>query len=91
MSDLWNRMRFTRDHRWAPDHMSAYLDGELAVSLSTRIERHVDECPECHQLLASLRRMVNALHHLPAPPGAVDVSQIAASVRLRLQEPTRPD
>jgi anti-sigma factor RsiW len=67
--------------------MSAYLDGELASSRRTRMERHVKVCPECRRLLASLRRMLGALHGLPPPAGGADALQIAASVRLRLREP----
>jgi anti-sigma factor RsiW len=66
--------------------MSAYLDGELPSSRRARMERHTKECRECHRLLASLRRMLGALHRVPPPAGA-DAAQVAASVRLRLQEP----
>jgi anti-sigma factor RsiW len=67
--------------------MSAYVDGELASSRRTRLERHAKECPECRRLLASLRKMLGALSSLPPPAGEVDALQIAASVRLRLPEP----
>ena len=84
MSELLDRERFRRDHRWAPDRMSDYLDGELAHSARARIERHLGECPECRRLLAGLRRTLDALHRLAAPAGGADAAQIAASVRVRL-------
>jgi anti-sigma factor RsiW len=90
VSKFFDRARIGRDHRWAHDHMSDYLDGELASSRRGRIEQHVTECPECRQLLAVLCRMVGALRRLPPPAGGADALQIAASVRLRLGEPARP-
>lgn len=90
MSELWHRLRDRSDHRWAPRHMSAYLDGELALSRRTRMERHVGVCPKCRRLLASLRRIVGVLHRLPPPVGGAGAREIAASVRRRLGEPPPP-
>jgi anti-sigma factor RsiW len=89
MSDVLRRARFRVDHAWAPDHMSDYLDGELASGALQRLERHVSECDECRRLLAGLRGTLDALHRLPAPRGGADAVQIAASVRLRLGERPR--
>jgi anti-sigma factor RsiW len=77
---------FARDHEWAPDHMSEYLDGELATSERGRMEHHLGECRDCRRLLAGLRAIVDGLHRLPALGGGVDAVQIAASVRVRLTE-----
>lgn len=85
MSTFLHRARFERDHRWAPDHMSDYLDGDLAARRRSRLERHVIECEECRRLLAGLRRMLEGLHRLPVPAGA-DALRIAASVRVRLRD-----
>ena len=87
MSSVLQRVRFRRDHRWAPRQMSAYLDGELGASGAERIERHAGECEECRGLLAGLRAMLAALHRLPDPEGEVDVVGLAASVRVRLRDP----
>ena len=65
--------------------MSDYLDGDLDTRGRGRMERHLPECQECRRLLAGLRRMLEGLHHLPAPAGA-DALRIAASVRVRLRE-----
>ncbi|HKH87870.1 MAG TPA: zf-HC2 domain-containing protein [Acidimicrobiales bacterium] len=91
MTRFSDRARFERDHRWAPENMSDYLDGELAASLRGRIERHLGECQECRRLLAGLRAVVDGLRRLPAPGGGVEAVQIAASVRVRLNEPRRGD
>jgi anti-sigma factor RsiW len=90
MNQFFDRVRFVLDHRWAPGRMSDYLDGELASSRRTRMQRHVKECPECRQLLAILGRLLDAMHRLPPPVGSADATQIAASVRLRLREPPPP-
>jgi anti-sigma factor RsiW len=87
MNEFFQRVRFRRDHRWAPVQMSGYLDGELAGSRRGRMERHLADCPECRRLLAGLRQMLDALHRLPAPTGATDPFQMADSVRRRLSEP----
>ncbi len=90
MSNFAQRARFLRDHRWAPDRMSAYLDGELPPNGRTRMESHVGHCADCRRLLAGLRATLNALQRLPAPSGA-DALGIAAAVRVRMREPPRPD
>jgi anti-sigma factor RsiW len=90
MSEFFDRVRFRRDHRWAHRHVSDYVDGELAASRRSRMERHAKECPECRRVSATLRRMVAALHRLPPPVGGADARQIAASVRRRLREPPPP-
>jgi anti-sigma factor RsiW len=87
MSEFFYRVRFRRDHRWAPVHMSGYLDAELASSRRTRMERHVTECSQCRRLLATLRQLLDALHRLPAPTGTAAALQMADSVRRRLKEP----
>jgi anti-sigma factor RsiW len=86
MSSFLDRVRFRRDHRWAPDRMSDYLDGELVVGGLGRMDRHVGECAECRRLLAGLRRTLEALRGLPSPSGGPAAVQIAASVRARLSE-----
>ena len=87
MSNLLERARFRRDHRWAPAQMSDYLDEELSPSGRIRVERHVKECEECRRLLAGLSGMLTALRRLPAPGGGPDAAQIAVAVRTRLTEP----
>jgi anti-sigma factor RsiW len=86
MSDLLDRERFRRDHRWARGRMSDYLDGELTLARRTRMEDHLGACGECRRLLAGLRRTLDALHRFPAPSEGVDALRIAVSVRGRLSE-----
>ncbi len=84
MREFISRLRFWRDHRWAPGRMSEYLDGELAEPGRGRMKRHIGECPECRRLLAGLGVVVEALHALSAPEGGPGAVQIAAAVRAEL-------
>ncbi len=90
MSQVLQRVRFRLDHRWAPAHMSDYLDAEISSGRRWRMERHVGECHECRRLLAGLRAMVGALRGLGAPSDGVDAARMAASVRRRLGEHQGP-
>jgi anti-sigma factor RsiW len=87
MSPLWHQLRFRRDHRWTPPHMSAYLDSELSASARTRLERHTAECAECRGILHDLRRMLALLQSAPAPEPVVDGPALATAVLRRLHEP----
>jgi hypothetical protein len=85
MDDLWPKTRFWRDHRWTPDRMSDYLDGELAPAERSRVERHVGECAECRRVIAGLTRVVEALHLMPPPEPGRDLIGFAGSVQMRLK------
>jgi len=84
MSPLWHELRFRRDHRWTPPHMSAYLDSDLSARGRRRVERHAADCRECRGVLDDLRHMLALLRS--APPLA-DVPAIAGAVLGRLNEP----
>jgi anti-sigma factor RsiW len=87
MNGVVGRVRFRRDHRWAPGQMSAYLDRELASRARTRLEHHTAECPECRGVLEGLRRMLGLLHRL-SPPDPPEAAEIVAAVRARLHDPS---
>lgn len=88
MYEFLARPRFWRDHRWAPDHMSEYLDGDLGSSGSERMERHVGDCRDCRTVLGELRLVIERLGRLPSPEGGGGV-RITTAVRVRLREPPR--
>jgi anti-sigma factor RsiW len=85
MTTLLHRARVRLDHRWAPGHMSAYLDGELASRARARLRHHVEECAECRAILDSLRRMLGLLKRVPAP-AFEETPDIASAVRRRLDD-----
>ena len=87
MRSFLARARFSRDHRWAPAHMSDYLDAELLPHGHGRMERHLGECGECRRVLTDLRVILEGLHRLPRPGGGLDAVQIVAAVRLQLWGP----
>jgi anti-sigma factor RsiW len=90
MREFTAKLRFRLDHRWAPHHMSEELDGELPARRRGRMARHLGECVECGRLFAGLTLVVDALHRLPAAEDGPDVAQLAASVRIRLNQPPAP-
>ncbi len=65
--------------------MSDYLDGDLQRSERERAERHLDECPECRELLASLRGLVSRLGRMLAEPMRPVAATVLAGVRERLE------
>ena len=87
MRQYAHRMRFRMDHRWAPDRMSAYLDGDLGARSRGRMNHHLGECAECRRLITGLTLVLEALHRLAGRGPACDPAQVAASVRVQLSEP----
>ncbi|MDQ6776974.1 MAG: anti-sigma factor [Actinomycetota bacterium] len=85
MSILTERLRFRRDHRWTPQHVSPYLDDELARRARARLQRHVAECPECRGVLRSLERMLLRLGGVPSP-AASEAPDLAERIRARLRD-----
>jgi anti-sigma factor RsiW len=81
---LIDRARFKRDHRWARRHMSEYLDGELDRTERERAARHTAECPECDELLASLRAIAAALAGIGGEPAQQVAAEVFSGVRQRL-------
>jgi len=82
---LRHPLRFRRDHRFAAEHASDYLDGDLDDAGRARVEHHARFCPRCHQLLASLRRTVDALRALGVPEHAAADADLASGVVARLR------
>jgi hypothetical protein len=68
--------------------LSAFLDGDLTPDAAARIERHLAACPACRAELASLRRVVDWLHDLPAeePPPTLAPAIFA---RIAAEQPIR--
>jgi anti-sigma factor RsiW len=86
MSTLWYELRFRRDHRWTPLHMSAYVDSDLRAQARARLEHHTAECPKCRAVLDDLRHMLALLHSAPSPEPVADGPAIATAVLQRLHE-----
>lgn len=54
-----------RDHKYALENLSAYLDGELAVGERARVEAHLRRCVACQRELQSLRQTALLLRYAP--------------------------
>ena len=66
--------RYMREHHYAAERYSAYLDDDLAPAEKARVEAHVGICPECTKVLAALRRTLDGLRGLRdvEAPGVAD-------------------
>ena len=72
-------------HCWqARRHVSAYLDGELDQPTAATVERHLESCPTCPPLYASLVGVRASLGGLRDPDSVVEV-RMAAQIRERLE------
>ena len=89
MAGPLKRLRFLRDHRWTPRHLSAYADGELPPTARQRIERHLEECEDCDGLLDNLRAIISGLAGLRTEPQEDEKSvapAVLAHVRAGIEE-----
>lgn len=72
-------------HCWqARRHVSAYLDGELDQPTAATVERHLESCPTCPPLYASLVGVRASLGGLRDPDSVVE-ERMAARIRERLE------
>lgn len=62
------RVRYNRDHRFAADNLSAYIDGELTAGERARVERHLADCGDCRSDLHTLQATVNLMRAMPPRP-----------------------
>jgi hypothetical protein len=59
----------------ARDHLSAYLDRELASELSSAVRAHLESCADCRALLADLRATAGLLRALPVHRAPADLAE----------------
>jgi hypothetical protein len=76
--------KFARDHRWVPPRASDYLDGDLAPAEVARVQRHVEQCPQCRELLQGLEEIVTALGTLRDDRDARVAGRVVASLKISL-------
>jgi predicted anti-sigma-YlaC factor YlaD len=50
------------------EHLSAYLDGELAASITALIDAHRGECPPCEAFIRTLAKSVEVVRAQPREP-----------------------
>jgi anti-sigma factor RsiW len=81
------RVRFDLDHRFGSTRMSDYIDDQLGRAVRRRLIRHLSECHECRELLASLRQLRLVLRDAAAADANEPAPPLAAAVLARLHEP----
>lgn len=64
----------------ARQHVSAYLDGELPADTAAAVERHLEGCPTCPPLYASLVSVRDAMGEM-RDPDAVVPDWVAEKIR----------
>ena len=67
-----------------PSHVSDYLDSDLDRDRAARVDRHLAQCPECRELLRSLRALVGALGTIRDEPTDRVAEVLVAAVKSRL-------
>ncbi|HSL68979.1 MAG TPA: zf-HC2 domain-containing protein [Longimicrobiales bacterium] len=73
------------------DRLSEYLDGELKPAERAELERHLEGCRECRDVLANLRAVVVRAESLPDRGPERDLwAGIAARIAPRSAEPADP-
>lgn len=78
----FRKRRFMREHRWSSKRLSDYLDSDLERGERERLETHTSVCPQCHRLLATLRRTLESLRDL----GGTPAPDVTARVLQRFRE-----
>jgi anti-sigma factor (TIGR02949 family) len=62
------------------DSLSEFVDGTLADELCSEIQRHLDDCPDCHLVVDTLRKTIYLYRETAEPP------DVPADVRQRLYQ-----
>lgn len=65
------------DHQWSQQHLSHYVEGDLAPRARRRLDRHARDCVDCGRGLRAVRAMLRALagaaaEDVRAPAGILD-------------------
>lgn len=74
---------FMLDHRFTMRHAAPYAGDELDARRAARVERHTSRCPQCRELVETLKRTVAGLRGLR--DGARAEGDVAAGVIARLR------
>jgi anti-sigma factor RsiW len=84
----WRRLNLKRDHRWAQQRLSDYIEGELPPRQEARVAGHEEICPDCARLVATLHALLAILPSLRLPPDAAFgiAERITHSVLARIEE-----
>lgn len=73
--------------REARELVSDYIDGELPEATATALEEHLQTCPNCPPLYASLVETLAELKALAEQPGAEEVTRRVVAALAAENEP----
>jgi hypothetical protein len=82
-------------HPVVPEELMAFLDGELSADRTQSVSTHIEQCPECQDVLHSLRNTTHSLASwtVLAAPTSVNfedrLSAIAPNISSKTQSPRR--
>ena len=69
--------------------LSAHLDGELPVETRVQVDRHLEECPACRNLLGEMQQLDQQLHR-EIGPQQQQIKQLTDSTLEALAKQTLP-
>lgn len=73
------------------EHLSDYLDGELAASLTALIDAHRGECPPCEAFIRTLARSVEVVRAQPREALSEGLkNRLVETLRQARSRPARP-
>ena len=70
------------DHQWSQEHLSHYVEGELAARARRRLDRHALDCVDCGRGIRAMRALVYAVQGLDGLAGVRAPATIFDRVRL---------
>ena len=72
----------SEDHQWSQQHLSHYVEGELAPRARRRLDRHALDCVDCGRGTKAMRALVYAVQGLDGLAGVRAPATIFDRVRL---------
>ena len=88
---IWRKMNAPRDHRWAKDRFSDYVDGELPERQRRRLAAHEEICPECGRIARTLRQMLALLPAMRAQQSQHLAERTTQAVARQIEESGPPE
>ena len=70
------------DHEWSQQHLSHYVEGELAPRARRRLDHHALDCVDCGRGIKAMRALVYAVQGLDGLAGIHAPATIFDRVRL---------
>jgi len=82
-------MKNNDTHKFTPEQIGAYFDGQLTETERLEVEQHLTQCPQCQAVLTGLTLMDQAVEkaeHVTAPEGYFQTFGSAVANRIARQK-----